>query len=423
MAPQFESVHLPHFERPAHAVPPHIAKRFAFYGDLARFATFGESGRARRTPIRCHKRPGRKPCPGLLVVRRRDVPAAVEWECPECSAGGHISGWEETDADLRQLEPDRATPTRSVAVSPRAHAALRDLAQTEASLIPLTYGAEVGDDAQAILPVPAAHAARHGSVLLRRAWTDTSPTRAGLLIEVVEALTSVTDAGQPESGFIELDRSAGEALVQALFALEDAREPELVPARPRPRPKSTVLREAGPETFQIKVTLRDVKPPVWRRLIVPSDITLPVLHQVLQAAMGWYDCHLHLFRVRDRAFAPPGDFEPIGEDSRAVSLRDIAPRKGSRVVYEYDFGDGWCHDLVVEDVIDGRCSSVRCLKGRRRCPPEDCGGPWGYAELREVVADPTHEQHDELCEWIPDDFDPEDFDVVHTDALVRAVKV
>jgi hypothetical protein len=421
--PQFESVHLSHFDGPAGEVPPRIAKRFVFYGDLARFASLTESGRARRTPIRCKKRPGRKQCRGLLVVRRRDLPAALEWECPECSAMGHISGWEDTDADLRRFALDPDQETRPVTVSVPAHAALRDVARTDASLIPLAYGAEVDDAGGPILLVAAADSLRYASVVLRHSLVAPSQRACELLCELAEALTTVTADWQRESAFIELDPATSEAVAGVLNELEDSREPEFVPARPRPRPKSTRRRATEPQTFQIKVTLRNVKPPVWRRLIVPSDISLPALHEVVQAAMGWFDCHLHLFRVRDREFSPPGDFEPIGEDSRKVSLDEIAPRKGSRVVYEYDFGDGWCHDIVVEDVIDGRCSSVRCLKGRRRCPPENCGGPWGYAELREAVADPTHERRDELLEWIPEDFDPEEFDVVQTDALVRDVRV
>lgn len=415
---QFESVHLPHFE--GDAVPTRIAKQRAFYGDLARFASGTESGRARRTPIRCRRRPGHKQCRGLIVVRRRNLPARIEWECPECSAGGAISGWEETDADLRHLDLDPGAAARAVAVSVIEHAALRQAARVDASLVPLAWGAQVDDAGQPHLLVRPQESLRYGRALLRQAL-GASPRHGGLLVALAEALTGVAE---PPNAFMELDAATATALAGALLALQDVRAPAFVPVPPRPRPRSTALRNAQPKTFQIKVTLRDVKPPVWRRLTVPSDISLPALHGVLQSALGWGNCHLHLFRVRDRVFAPRCDeFDSIGEDSRDVALEQIAPRKGSRVVYEYDFGDGWSHDIVVEDIVDGQCSSVRCLKGRRRCPPEDCGGPWGYAELCEALADPTHQRHHELREWVPDGFDPEEFDVVDTDAIVRDIPV
>lgn len=419
-----ESVHLPHLEGPADVVPPHISRRSAFYRDLARFASLTDSGRVRRTPIQCRKRPGRKQCRGLLDVRRRDLPPAVEWECPECSAGGRITGWEDTDADLRRLGLAPHAADLVVAISVRAHAALRDVARTDDELIPLAYGAEVDGAAQPVLRVSDADGMRHAGTLLRLSLTVASDRCRGLLLEVLEALSRATNAQDPtSSGFLTFDSPIGEQFAAALLGLPDAAPPQIIPARPRPRPRSTRRRQAESMTFQIKVTLRDVKPPVWRRLIVPSDISLPALHGVLQAAMGWYDCHLHLFRVGHRAFAPPGDWEPVGQDSRGVSLADLAPGKGKRVIYEYDFGDDWCHDILVEDVINGACTSARCLKGRRRCPPEDCGGPWGYAQLREALADPAHERHDELSEWLSGDFDPEEFDVIYTDAVVREVRI
>jgi hypothetical protein len=163
---------------------------------------------------------------------------------------------------------------------------------------------------------------------------------------------------------------------------------------------------------QLKITLRHGKPPIWRRVLVTSDMQLPFLHQILQAAMGWHDSHLHLFRVGDRCLAlPADDFEPLGDDERLVSLAQLAPRKGSRFVYEYDFGDGWEHDVLVEDVVVRDELDIRCLAGKRACPPEDCGGVGGYAELLAVLADPVHESHQEMMEWTGGPIDPEEFDL------------
>ena len=261
-------------------------------------------------------------------------------------------------------------------------------------------------------------------LVLREALMATKERNGRLLAELAGALAMAAQMGREDAA--SRDNASGDT-VQAprksrggvRGRLGHAVPSEVGRVRPRPRPKPVT----EPETFQLKVTLRDVKPPVWRRLIVPAAIRLSALHELLQPAMGWQDSHLHAFRVGDHVFAPPGDFEPLGDDSRAVALAAIAPGKGSRLVYEYDFGDGWCHDIVVEDVIDGRCAAVRCVKGRRRCPPEDCGGPWGYAELREAIAAPAHERHDEVREWLPADFDPDEFDVAYVDALVLSIRV
>ena len=115
----------------------------------------------------------------------------------------------------------------------------------------------------------------------------------------------------------------------------------------------TRMRTTKPHGYQLKIALRDVRPPVWRRLVVTADLPLPILHVVFQVAMGWTDSHLHLFRVRQDVWAPAseeGDYEPLGLDTEGVPVSELAPRKGSRFVYEYDFGDGWVHDVVVEKV-------------------------------------------------------------------------
>jgi hypothetical protein len=174
------------------------------------------------------------------------------------------------------------------------------------------------------------------------------------------------------------------------------------------------------DVYQIKVTLRDSKPPIWRRLLVPGEVRLSQLHKILQVAMGWQNSHLHQFvageRRGDETFygVPDPDFNDLEvKDERRVRLRDIAPEAGAKFFYEYDFGDGWEHVLLVEKILPPD-PSVRypvCVKGKRACPPEDCGGVWGYADLLEALADPKHEQHQELRDWIGDDFDPEAFDL------------
>jgi hypothetical protein len=179
----------------------------------------------------------------------------------------------------------------------------------------------------------------------------------------------------------------------------------------RRRARSTAAR-AGDAVFQVKVTLRDAKPPIWRRLRLPGSTTLAQLHQVIQVAFGWEDAHLHAFEVGGRRYSRP-DFELWDEaaDERKARLRDLAARPGTRLRYTYDFGDSWEHDVLVEDILpsDGVPHAV-CLAGRRAGPPEDCGGVWGYAELCDILGDPNHPDHGEQLEWLGHPHDPDAFD-------------
>ncbi|MFE1521508.1 plasmid pRiA4b ORF-3 family protein [[Kitasatospora] papulosa] len=164
--------------------------------------------------------------------------------------------------------------------------------------------------------------------------------------------------------------------------------------------------------LQIKVTLADIRPPIWRRLQVPADLTLDRLHLVIQRAMGWENYHMHLFET------PLGDYgrrdRELGHrDDRTVPLYGVAPAVGDEISYTYDIGDDWVHRIEVEKALPRDPGTVYpcCLTGRRACPPEDCGGPWGYANFLEAITDPGHEEHDELLEWVGGAFDPSQFDV------------
>ena len=183
------------------------------------------------------------------------------------------------------------------------------------------------------------------------------------------------------------------------------------------------LRFSQPDDiFQIRVSLIDVEPPIWRRVLVPQELTLPRLHSVLQAVMGWTDSHLHQFNVGDLRFAEPDkEFEPGPIDYRRLALNQIVPRRGSTCIYEYDFGDSWEHLIEVEDElpIDTVADPLpRCLAGERACPPEDCGGPDGYAEFLKALRHLNHPEHDGLVEWAGGDFDPEAFDIERVNRIL-----
>lgn len=165
--------------------------------------------------------------------------------------------------------------------------------------------------------------------------------------------------------------------------------------------------------YQLKVTLRDIHPPVWRRLRVPAAIPLGGLHRVIQAAMGWSDSHLHVFRVGDKAFGI-SDLE-INDGVRSeqgVRLDQVA-KVGDSFLYDYDFGDGWEHDVLVEEVLaaGNRVSTPRCIAGERSCPPEDCGGIPGYEHMLKALGDPADPEHKHYIKWIGGGFDPESFDL------------
>lgn len=168
------------------------------------------------------------------------------------------------------------------------------------------------------------------------------------------------------------------------------------------------------DIYQLKVTLSDVKAPIWRRVLVSCDFTLAQLHTVLQAAMGWEDCHLHEFRIAGLTIgAPDPDAPRTLINEKKVRLLDVLGKVGAKGVYTYDFGDGWDHNIVVEKIMKAEPGVAYpvCVTGKRRGPPEDSGGPFGYENLLEVLGDPKHEEHKTMHEWIGNDFDPEVFSV------------
>ena len=178
--------------------------------------------------------------------------------------------------------------------------------------------------------------------------------------------------------------------------------------------QSAGMREG--DIAQIKVSLQDVEPAIWRRLEVPAEIKLARLHVALQAAMGWQDYHLHAFRIGDIEYGVPSpDYEPMGvplKDDRRATLRSLVG-VGESFVYEYDFGDGWEHEILVEAVLAPRPRTryPRVVDGARACPPEDVGGTPGYEGFLEAVGDPRHTEHDSVLEWVGGSFDPEAFDI------------
>lgn len=181
----------------------------------------------------------------------------------------------------------------------------------------------------------------------------------------------------------------------------------MIPSNPAPRPYF-----GGPSVHTLRIELLGVEPTVWRRLMVPGETKLPRFNRLLETVMGWEGYHLHMFEVGDLRFGPPDEDDDDVIDERRVTVKQILPCVGSQLRWAYDFGDNWRHDIVVE-AIEAPSPDVRaptCTAGERACPPEDCGGVGGYAELRAALANPAHADHNSMREWAGEAFDPDLFD-------------
>lgn len=178
-------------------------------------------------------------------------------------------------------------------------------------------------------------------------------------------------------------------------------------------------RRANASVLSLKITLLNIKPPIWRRIMVPGSMTLADLHQAIQIVMGWGDCHLHAFNVEGRRYGDPDITDEV-TDERRMTLNAVAKSGITRFAYDYDFGDNWEHAILIEKAPPATTATAypACVGGKRNCPPDDCGGPWGYAEMLEVIADPTHPRHNDQIEWLGGDFDPEAFSVAKADAAL-----
>jgi len=185
---------------------------------------------------------------------------------------------------------------------------------------------------------------------------------------------------------------------------------------------ATVKRMKSDNIFQLKITLNHIKPPIWRRVLVDSDIKLPDLHKIIQTVMGWTNSHLHQFVIGNQYYSLPDDesYCKVTDYSR-VQLDSLFHAPKSKFIYEYDFGDGWEHSIVIEKILPREKNTYYpiCLDGKRSCPPEDSGGPFGYQNLLEILNNPEHEQYNEMMEWVGDYFAPEEFNLDEVNESLR----
>ncbi len=174
------------------------------------------------------------------------------------------------------------------------------------------------------------------------------------------------------------------------------------------------VEKATPATYQLKITLQGIFPPIWRRIQIPGSMKLPSLHKALQTVVGWTNTHLHQFEKGGKYWGVPehDGFDDDMIDERRVTVAELLPAENDVLLYKYDFGDDWRHDVVLEKILPPEaCTRPVCLAGARRCPPEDVGGPPGYQEFLEVIFEPNHREFSNLRGWAGGTFHAEEFDL------------
>lgn len=204
--------------------------------------------------------------------------------------------------------------------------------------------------------------------------------------------------------------------------------------------KKTLPKTAQPEppagkasapNYRLKIVLNGTKPPIWRQLWVPGSARLDWLHAVIQVAMGWTNSHLHQFRTEtaDYSANTKNPFDEGGEsrtlDAKQFTLQQLASHEGEIFCYEYDFGDTWEHLITVEKILPTdptTATTAVCLDGARACPPEDCGGIWGFADLLKALKNPKHPEHENMVEWLGKPFDATAFDLAKTNQWLAKLK-
>lgn len=182
--------------------------------------------------------------------------------------------------------------------------------------------------------------------------------------------------------------------------------------------KKTGIKKSNPKVknaYQVKISLDGIKPPIWRRVLVEDDISLDEFHEIILSTMGWDGYHLYDFRIGNLSYQVPheDDFGMGDADSEQTLLSDIVYKEKQQFKYTYDFGDNWQHTIIIEKILpfDNNQDHPVCIKGKRNCPPEDCGGIWGYQEFLKAINDKNHPEHKEQLEWAGGEFDPEEFDL------------
>jgi hypothetical protein len=177
--------------------------------------------------------------------------------------------------------------------------------------------------------------------------------------------------------------------------------------------------------FQLHVSLEHIEPLIWRRVLVLSTTELGALHAILQVVMGWKNCHLHQFLAgKVRYGQPDPDFDDGTSDEKGIRVGALLKAKHDSILYEYDFGDGWIHRILLEDILPfTQVTRIAvCLGGERACPPEDVGGPPGYQDFLSAFDNPAHPEHEDMHRWAGKRFAPANFDAAAVSRKLAKLK-
>jgi hypothetical protein len=370
------------------------ARRLAeHFGRIVGAATAHPPGIEFPSPVPCRRRPKHRRCPGPIRIRRSEVPPRIDWLCASCRDQGLIQGFLGTPWDLSEVPLDEQGERGTVLFDPAEYRAL-----LEADVLDLECEA-----------------------LLLRAVPEPGAFRIEASLELLGYLQEFVSAAAD----LESRAARRRLLARAYDRLEEGCSGSSKGSGRAQRParsSASKSSEAGEAVYQLKVTLRHLRPPIWRRIQVPASLTLGQLHEIVQVVMGWTDSHLHCFEIRGESFGVPSsdDWTPV-RDERRVRLADLLSAPKDRALYTYDFGDRWEHDIVVEKILlsEPGVDYPLCVTGRRACPPEDVGGPWGYGRMLEVLEDPSDPERDEYLDWLDGPFDPQAFDLAATNVGLR----
>ena len=198
----------------------------------------------------------------------------------------------------------------------------------------------------------------------------------------------------------------------------------LIPDK-EPSTMATRKSTSNQTVYQLKITLKNIRPPIWRRVVVKSSTTLQQLHLIVQAAMGWDNYHMHSFSIAGIDYGQPQpEYDFNVREEKTVKLSQVVVGEKFKFSYTYDFGDSWEHEILVEKELpySPETNYPVCITGKRACPPEDCGGSWGYAELLEIITNPSHPEYEERIEWVGESFEPNVFDIDEVNLMLREFK-
>jgi len=188
--------------------------------------------------------------------------------------------------------------------------------------------------------------------------------------------------------------------------------------------------------YYLRITLKDSKPPIWRDILVPSDLTLDALHYVIQATMGWENSHLHQF-IAEKVLYTDEDTHTNNRDDYGLDVDDssnnhdrnekqytvsqLLTKETVSMVYEYDLGDSWMHHIELKKILpaDVYAHQPRCIKGEQACPPEGCGGIWGYADMLESIQNAKNTNSDDELTWFGEGFNPNHFDIEEVNKVLK----